>query len=329
MMRSACVAALALLLAGCAERPEAGSAVQTSDSPQLREVTLALNWYPEAEHGGFYAALVYGYYEEAGLRVTIVPGGPGAPVIQEVATGKMTFGVATADRVLLGRAKGADVVAVMAPLQNSPRCIIVHEKSGISSFDQLENLTLAISTAGPWALFLQNKLPLKEVTLVPYPGNVAEFLINDDYAQQGFVFSEPFVAEKAGGDPKCLMVSDLGFNPYTSILITRGETSEQDPDLVRRMVDASICGWQQYLADPAQTNNYIHDQNPEMDLDILAYGAEAMQPLCVDEATPIERLGHMTPQRWQTLAEQMVEVDAIKAGDVDPLEAFSTKFVGD
>jgi len=309
-------------LAGCGS-PDSGSAVGSDKT----EVTLALNWYPEAEHGGYYAALKHGFYDEAGLDVTIVPGGPGAPVIQEVATGKATFGVATADRALLGRAQGADVVAVMAPLQNSPRCIIVHEASGIAGFEQLENLTLAISTAGPWALFLQKQLPLKNVDVVPYPGNVAEFLINDKYAQQGYVFSEPFVAEKAGGDPRCLMVSDLGFNPYTSILIVQGDTIRSDPEVVEKMVQASIRGWQKYLTEPEETNAYIHEQNPEMDLDILAYGARAMKPLCITDTTPLEQLGTMTADRWQTLAEQMVEVEVIESGAVDPGEAFTTQFL--
>ena len=38
---------------------------------------LQLNWIPDAQHGGFYAALVEGFYEEEGLHVKIVPGGPG------------------------------------------------------------------------------------------------------------------------------------------------------------------------------------------------------------------------------------------------------------
>ena len=39
-------------------------------------MTLQLNWFPEAEHGGYYAALVRGYYRDAGLDVKILPGGP-------------------------------------------------------------------------------------------------------------------------------------------------------------------------------------------------------------------------------------------------------------
>ena len=326
MTRLALMLVIGLTGCGADSGSTAGGGGSTSPAG-LVKVSLSLNWYPEAEHGGFYAALVHGYFEEEGLQVEIVAGGPGAPVIQEVAGGKATFGVANADRILLGRSQDADVVCVMAPLQHSPRGIMVHKKSGIKNFEDIKDITLAMSAAGPWALYVKKNVPLESVEIVPYAGSVAEFLRNEKFAQQAYVFSEPFVAEKKGGDPHVLMVSELGFNPYTSGLIVRSETIEQQPKLVEKMVRASKRGWQKYLADAKQTNDYIHKQNPEMDLDILEYGAKAMRPLCVDEATPMDRLGAMTDERWKTLFGQLVEVDAVDAGSVDYRKAFTTRFL--
>ncbi len=95
-------------------QPASGSAA-TVESPSTAESTAAvrpadkvkllLNWYPEAEHGGYYAALVRGYYREAGLDVEILAGVPNTPVIQEVAREQVTFGVDNADKVLLARAQ--------------------------------------------------------------------------------------------------------------------------------------------------------------------------------------------------------------------------------
>ena len=82
---------------------EAKGADQQID-PTLPSVTLQLNWFPEAEHGGYYAALAEGYYQEAGLNVKILPGGPDTPVLQQVARRAVTFGVANADNILLGAA---------------------------------------------------------------------------------------------------------------------------------------------------------------------------------------------------------------------------------
>ena len=83
-------AILALLtLAACGSEPEK-KAPAADTQPKVQ---LALNWFPEAEHGGFYAAAVHGYYEAQGVAVEILGGGPDAPVIQRVATGAVAFGV--------------------------------------------------------------------------------------------------------------------------------------------------------------------------------------------------------------------------------------------
>ena len=294
---------------------------------ELQRVELQLNWFPEAEHGGSFAALVHGYYEQAGLQVNIRSGGPSVPVLSLVASRQVTFGVVNADTVLLGWGQEARTIAVLAPLQHSPRCIMVHEKSDIRDWKQLEHLTLAMNDSSTFSLFLRSKLPLTEVRVVPYSGNVAQFLLHDDLAQQAYIFSEPYVARKQGGDPYCLMVSELGFDPYTSVLITHPRVVAEQPELVRTMVAATIRGWRKYLEDSGPTNRYIAQQNSAMELDILAYGAAQLRPLCLDADTPPQRLGRMTSQRWQTLAAQLVDTGALERDVVEPQAVFTTAFL--
>lgn len=290
-------------------------------------VDLLLNWFPEAEHGGYYAALAHGFYEQEGLQVRILPGGPGVPVLSQVASGRAAFGVSSADTVLLGWAQQACTVAVLAPLQVSPRCIMVHEQSGIGSLAELQNVTLAMNPSSTFSLYLQKKLPLPGVRLVPYSGNVAPFVIDRQLAQQAFTFSEPFVARQRGCRPRCLLVSDLGFNPYTSLLITGRETLDKRPEVVRKMVAASLRGWRQYLQDPAAANRLLRQQNNAAEAELLTYGAQQLRPLCVTDDVPWERLGQMSPDRWQTLTNQLVEVGALKPGTVRPESAWTAQFL--
>ena len=221
---------LALVLGGCGGE---------KDDAALK---LALNWFPEAEHGGFYTASVEGLYQKESLKVDIQPGGPDAPVIQKVASGQVDYGVANADDVLNARANGAPIVAVFAPIQVNPRCIMVHEASGIESIESISNMTLAMSARPAFSHWLKSKYKFEEVKVVPYPPSLAVFLNDPKFAQQAYNISEPFVAKKMGGDPKVLMVSDLGFNPYCSVLITREEKLENSKDEVMAMVKASKIG---------------------------------------------------------------------------------------
>lgn len=321
------------LLAGCQPSTPPKPATQGSGTPESvkpAEVTVALNWFPEAEHGGFYAALVHGYYEEEGLKVTIRPGGPGVRVIADVASGVVSFGVDNADKLLVWRAQQADAVAVMCPIQDSPRCIMVHKASGLTQLKDLATkrpFTLGINSDQPFAQYLKQEVDLKDVQTVKYPGNVAQFLQNQDYGQQAYSFSEPFLAQQQGGDPQCLMLSELGFNTYTSALIAQREMIDKQPDLVAKMTRASIRGWKKYLQDPEATNKFIHEQNREMGLEILAFGAKELKPLCLPTDFSEERLGEMSTERWQTLIDQMVAIGSLKPDAVKADAAFTTKFL--
>lgn len=326
------VAALLLTAVGCARddaapasQPQKGHEVRSKVQP-LTDVTLGLNWFPEVEHGGYYAALVHGYYAQAGLRVKIVPGGrPGVPVVvSQVALGRTRFGVANADNILAARAQQAPVVALMAPLQTSPRCLMVHESSGIRRFADLRNMKIAMSSGAAFSHYLRKKVPLPGVTVVPYSGTVALFLHDKNYAQQGYVFSEPYIAKQKGGDPKVLLLADIGFNPYTSLLFTNEHTLKRDHDLACRMVAASIRGWQHYIESPDQTNAYIERLNRQMTADILAYGAKAIRPLVITLDVPSQRLGSMSRERWQTLADQLIECGQLDREKADVAGSFDT-----
>jgi NitT/TauT family transport system substrate-binding protein len=305
---------------------EQGGVSAQNDSGKTR-VRLELNWFPEAEHGGFYAALAHGFFDDEDLAVTIVPGGPNVPVLQNVALGKSDFGVNNADQILFAREAGADLVAVMASLQESPRCILVRADSGIRRFEDLKNVVLAVGSSSAFFRYVARKVPLEGVEIVAYSGSIAPFLTQPRYAQQGYVFSEPFLAEKEGVAVNCLMVSELGYNPYTSLLFTSRSFLERHPDVVQRMVRAVRRGWRQYLTDPTAANAAIAEQNPEMSLDALAYGATEIAKLCVPSELSTDQLGTMTRERWETLWEQMVEADLLDGDPSVARNAFTTRFL--
>jgi|HubBroStandDraft_4_1064222.scaffolds.fasta_scaffold57630_2 NitT/TauT family transport system substrate-binding protein len=322
-----------LSLVGCTgsttTEPKAGAPTETSNSGENSpiHVELALNWFPEAEHGGYFAALVKGYYRDAGLDVKILPGAASSAVLQRVARNQVAFGVENADRILLGRAQQADVIALLAPIQKSPRGIMVHADSGFAKIADIADVTLAVNSGAPWVAYLKARAPLANVRFVPYPGSVAQFLVDRKYAQQAYVFSEPYVAREKGADARCLLVADLGFNPYTSVLFTNAETLATQPEVVGKFVSASLKGWQTYLERPEETNRYLQEVNPEMTQGILEYGVQALRPLCLDGLPGSAAIGRMTLERWQTLAGQLVEVGALKSDAVDPRSAFTTKFL--
>lgn len=283
-------------------------------------VQLALDWFPEPEHGGFFAAEVAGDYSSAGLDLEILAGHPDAPVLPQVAAGRVAFGLTDAATLLCARAEQVPVVAIFAALQQNPRCILVHD-DGPRTLAALSGLTLAMNVREPFSQFLQRQVGLKDVAVVPYSGNVAPFLADPKLAQQAYAFSEPLVVARAGVAARCLMVADLGFNPYAGVVICNQQLLADHPELARQLVAAVTRGWERYLQDPAPANALIHEKNPQMDPDTLTRSAAAVAPLIAVSGGG--RPGAMTLARWQTLDQQLVDLGIYPKAALDPAAAFS------
>ena len=84
--------------------PAAGLLVSCGKPSKTR---LALNWKPDPQFGGFYAAP----YDKYGLAVDLLPGGAGTPTVQMIGAGTADFGIVSADELIVARSKGNDVVA--------------------------------------------------------------------------------------------------------------------------------------------------------------------------------------------------------------------------
>lgn len=314
-----------ILQAGCSGTAKPSE----SNSSSLTKVKLQLNWVPEAEHGGFYAADVHGYYKEAGLDVEIVPGGVAAPVLQQVVLNRVEFGVANADVAMMGRNDDARIKIVMAPIQNSPRCIMVRPEVNAKSLQDLKNITLSATPGRPFLLYMKKKLPLPGVKNVRHQ-SMQGFFVNKNYAQQGYSFSEPFLAEKQNIKPSVLMVSDLGYNPYTSCVVTSDSLIQKNPALVRKFVQASIKGWEHYYRDPEPTNKKISSINPDQDEKSLQFAISDLRKLSSwneNEKKTNTPVGQMTAQRLQLLAKQLQEVGLLKDGNKISRESFSLEFL--
>jgi NitT/TauT family transport system substrate-binding protein len=279
---------------------------------EASKVKIALNWVPEPEFGGIYAAEQTGAFKTNGLEVQIQPGGAGAPTWQMVAAGNVQFAIASGDEVVIARSQGADIVTLFATYQTCPQGIMVHEERGLKSLAEVFNGgTLAIEKGLPYTRFLEKKYGFGKVKLVAYDGGIAQFMADPNYAQQCFVTSEPIAARKAGAKVQVFLVADSGYNPYTAVLIARGDYVKKNPQVAGAMVKSLRAGWEAYLKDPKPANEAMGGLNRTMDAQTFAAAAEAQKPL-IERAQTDGGIGSMTLQRWQDLVRQLRELKVIE-----------------
>jgi NitT/TauT family transport system substrate-binding protein len=276
-------------------------------------VVLALNWKPEPQFGGFYAAQVSGYYAQNNLAVKIVEGGSGTPTIQMLMAGKVDYAIVSADEVVIAHARGGnDIVAVFATYQINPQGIMTHAKRGFKSIEAVMHSdgVLLWQSGLPYAQYLKKKYAPLTVITAPYLGGIGNFQNDPKVAQQCFITSEPLTAAAAGIDVKTFLVADSGYNPYTSVLVTSRERLKESPAEVKSIVDAVRRGWNSYLQDPASTNLAMLELNKAMSAQTFAQSAQAQQALIKTSTT--QRVGEMTLERWQTLADQLLDLNVIQ-----------------
>lgn len=294
-----------LLLAACSGEPAPAPAEPAE--PARTKVRLALNWFPEPEFGGFYQGVLDGTYEKAGFDVEILPGGPGAPTLELLASGKVEAAVTSADDLLLKRAKGAAAIGVWPAFQLSPAGLMVRADRGIARFEDIQGGRIALEVGGPLERVLWPRYGWEgKVERVPTSGSVSAFLADPELIQQAYVTAEPCAVKAQGVETVFLKASDAGWNPYASLLAL----PEPLPAWAPAFVGATATAWAAYLADPSLANAEIARLNPQMTSEILPCVTEAQRPF----VTGADGLGAMTAARWDALAAGLVELGLLPPG---------------
>jgi NitT/TauT family transport system substrate-binding protein len=319
---------IALILAGLS----AALTLASAQAQHLDKVRFATNWVAEAEHGGFYQALADGTYRKYGLDVTIVPGGPNVNNRILLPVGKIDFFMsANSLQSFDAVAQNIPTVVVAASFQKDPQVLIAHPGKA-ERFEDLKKLTLFVSKEGMASYFqwLKADYGFDGDKVKPYTFNAQPFLADKNSAMQGYVTSEPYAVETKGHfKPKVFLLADHGFNGYSTLIETRRDLVEKNPDLVQRFVNASMIGWYHYIyGDSRPGNELIKKQNPEMTDGLLAYSIAKMKEHgIVDSGDSLKLgIGAITDARMKSFFDTMVRAGVV-GKSLDYRRAYTTQFV--
>ncbi|MDE2229442.1 MAG: ABC transporter substrate-binding protein [Alphaproteobacteria bacterium] len=298
----------------------------------LERVVFGTDWLAEAEHGGYYEAIAAGIYARHGIAVDLRQGGPQISQSQLLAAGRLDFAIVSNSFLPLNiRNQGIPLVAVAAFFQKDPTVLIAHRGASYRDLAGLKGKPIMIGgdTRVGWWLFLKSKFGYTDAQIRPYTFNLAPFLTNPKAIQQGYLTSEPFLIEQAGGDPQVFLLADAGYASYGSIIETSAKLVHDNPELVRRFVDASIEGWYAYLyRDPAPANALIKKDNPEETDALLAYARATMKSHGIVDSGDAKTLGvgAMTDARWRAFFQVMAK-QGLYPATLDYRQAYTLRFV--
>jgi putative hydroxymethylpyrimidine transport system substrate-binding protein len=317
------IAALTLLLAGCSDTETIG----TNDPD---EISVALDWYPWANHAPLFLAGDAGYYNDEDLEVDIhVPANP-EDVLTLVGSGQDTFGISYQTSVLQARQEDVPVQSVAALVQFPLNSIMTLESTGIESPGQLAGKKIGYpgipSNEALLATMLESDgVSLDDVELVNVGFNLVQALISGqvDAIIGAYWVHESILAEQEGHPVNVMRVEDWGVPVfYELVLVASDETVSENPELVERFVRAASAGYQDAIDDHQAATDSLLETHPDTDQELEEISIERLAPLWTEGA---DYFGQQTEQRWQDYADWMIERDLLDS-DTDVNEAFTDEF---
>jgi NitT/TauT family transport system substrate-binding protein len=246
---AAIAVALALVAAGCS-----GAGTSTN------KVKFVLQWVPQAQFAGYYAAQDQGYFKDAGLDVTIVPGGPDINPMQVVASGGADIGTTWVPKMLASREGGTDLVEIAQIFQRSGTLEISFKDKGLTKITDLKGKKVGTWLGGNepelYADFVKNGIdPTKDVTIVKQPFDMTQILTGQTDAAQAMIYNEyAQVLEAKNPDTGQLYTPDdfnvINFNDDgTGMLQDQIFASDKwlktgsNADVAEKFLEASFKGW--------------------------------------------------------------------------------------
>ena len=324
------VCAALLALAGCAKKGRATSSARPGDSNALAKVTVQLDWFPEPEHGGLYQAQAKGWFREAGLDVTLVPGGPNALVNQRVATGQAQLGQGESVTTLLDVHKGLPLLQVAAVFQNDPSVFLLHADNPVRDFKDLNGRKIMARPGWVFLDYLRQKYAI-DFTIIPFNFSVSNFIADKDFIQQGYYIAEPYFITQGGAPaPRYLYAWDAGYDSY-GVLVANPAWAKKNPAALRAFLAAYIRGWRDYLeGDPTPAHEAMKQANDKNTDAFLAFSRKMIidEKLVVGrDATDSSRIGRLDPARYATQIKILEDLKLAPAGALKVSDVMSNDYL--
>ena len=311
MKRLVTVLALAALVAGCGEKEQpAGGGAAARD-----ELTLVLDYFPNADHAGIYAAQAAGDFTAAGLDVEIqTPPDPSAP-LKLLEAGRADLAVSYEPELLLARDKGLQLVSVAALVQKPLTSVI--SLKGVRAPEDLEGKKVATAGIPYQSAYLKAiaaKAGVKDYEEVNVGFNLTPAMLSGkvDATLGSFWNYEGVDLERRGRKPVILRMEELGVPTYNElILVARRESLDTDgASKVRRFLSALARGHERLRSDPQGAVDALLEANPDLERGLQTAVVERTLPVFFPEDSS-KPWGFQSPEEWAAYGSWMRENDLI------------------
>jgi len=251
-------------------------------------VTFSLDFRALGRHAAWYVAVEKGYYKAAGLDVTIIPSQGTAQAIQSLESNTAQFAFSDVAGLVAARANSGSTAKMVSVIYQKAPYAIFSLRSGanITKPEQLENLEIG-SGAGSFTqkvieAYMKSKglkADTVKYTNIDPAARIGMLVAKKIPAIETFAMSMPGVVKAAGGqDAQIFLLANNGLSLYSNGILVRDDYLKKEPDKVKGFVKASLQGWKDTIANPAEAAQIVMKHVTGLDL------AVAMQEIVIVNA---------------------------------------------
>ncbi|CAN5357628.1 ABC transporter substrate-binding protein [soil metagenome] len=298
------------------------------------KATFRLKWLPQAQFAGYYVAKAKGFYDAAGVDLTINPGGPNLSSEALVAAGNDTLGVGSGtDSILVARSKNLPLVALALKFQLSANIWVARKSSGITSPKDFRGKKVGTFFTGAqyslYSMLAKAGVPQSEVTIVQLGASVAPFVDGElDVITTVSYNTLITLKTRVKEDELVFMTAEqFGLVRQDDPIITSEKVMAEKPQLVQAVLGASLKGWKYALENKKEAIDIVMAASSGGNL--VRSHQEAMlneiERLMLGFNGKTKGLGYMDKPTIARQQDVLIEFKALPA-PVDIDKGFVTKF---
>ncbi len=304
-----------------------GCTNEVADEPD--QVTVLLDWTPNTNYSGIYAAVEEGFYDEENLSIEVIEA-PGS-VVQMVAAGQAEFGISYQEEVTFARLADIPVVSIGAIIQNNTSGFASLEDRGIETPADFEGKSYGgwgspVEEAMIKALMEQYGANFEEVDIIT-TGGVDSLIVIEREADFAWIYYgwTGIEAELKGMELNFIELreEEPALDYYTPTIISGEDLIENNPELIRRFMNATARGYQFAIENPQLAARHLLAHAPELDEELVMASQEWLADKYQADA---EIWGLQKRDTWEAYSQWLYEYNLIEEIP-DPDKAFTNEFL--
>ncbi|WP_133013257.1 ABC transporter substrate-binding protein [Marinomonas flavescens] len=257
-------------------------------------INFQLSWLPSVQFGGSYVAQENGYWNDKGLDVSLVSGGPNAPVEPSVVVGTSLLGITAADYASAAVAEGAPFKIIAVAMQKNPFTIASLPGNSVNSPADLVGKKIGMAVANTpilTAFCALNNIDINKIDIVPTQYDPAPLVNGEVDCLLCWLTDLPVAMTVAGVENVTMLLADYGYAVHSQTYIVTENTLKTRRAEIIALMKGEIQGWNTYFEDTDAVAELTVAKFPDLGLDLEIQKLQAAKQVDLMSSALTEKFG--------------------------------------